>query len=118
MKEIKDLINNHTFIAQDTQKGEPMTPFVDVYTAKIQSDESLEKINFRIVVRGYLKNKELVGDTWSQTASMRTIKCVLEDAVKHNSRVYQLDFIGSFFQGGIKNRVFVMFNSRYAEYFL
>ena len=118
LKEIENLINNKTFLVQDPEKGDSMTPHMDVYKAKSHYDESLYKLKLRIVVRGYLKNKELVGDTWSQTASMRTIKCVLEDAVKHNSRVYQLDFIGSFFQGGIKNRVFVMFNSRYAEYFL
>ena len=39
---------------------------------KIQSDGSLDKSKFRIVVRGDLQDKELVGDTWSPTASMRT----------------------------------------------
>ena len=39
---------------------------------KIQSDGSLDKLKLRIVVRGDLQNKELVVDTWSPTASMRT----------------------------------------------
>ena len=35
---------------------------MDVYKAKIQSDGSLDKLKLRIVVRGDLYNKELVGD--------------------------------------------------------
>ena len=64
MKEIENIINNQNFIAQEVEKDEPVTPRMDVYKAKIKSDGSLDKIKLRIVVRGYLKNKELVGDTW------------------------------------------------------
>ena len=41
---------------------------------KTQSDGSLDKLKLRIVVRGDLHNKELVGDTWSPTAPMSTLK--------------------------------------------
>ena len=54
------------------------------------------KLKLRIVVRGYLQNKEMVGDTWSPTASTRTLKYFLEDSPKHKARVHQLDFIGAF----------------------
>ena len=57
------------------------------------------------MVRGDLQNKELVGDTWSPTASMRTLKYFLADAAKHKARVHQLDFIGLFLQAKVKNRV-------------
>ena len=75
-----------------------MTPCIYVYKAKIQSDGSRDKLKFRIVVRGEQHNKELVGDTWSPTASMRTLKYFLADATKHKARVHQLDFIGEFLQ--------------------
>ena len=78
---------------------------MDVYKEKIQSDESLDKLKLRIVVRGDLQNKEMVGETWSPTASMRTLKYFLADADKHKARVHQLDFIGAFFQAKVKNRV-------------
>ena len=52
---------------------------MDVYKAKIQSDGSLGNIKLIIVVRRYLQNKEIVGDTWSPTASMRTLKYFLAD---------------------------------------
>ena len=71
---------------------------MDVYKAKIQSDGSLDKLKFRILVREDLQNKEMVGDTWSPTASMRTLKYFLADATKQKTRVHQLYFIGAFLQ--------------------
>ena len=107
LTEIKNLINNQTFLIEYKNEVEPVTPFMDVYKAKIQSDGSLDKLKLRIVVRGDLQNKGLVGDTWSPTASVRTLKYFLADETKHKARVHQLDFIGSFFQAKVKNRVFV-----------
>ena len=66
---------------------------MDVYKAKIKSDGSINNLKLRIVVRGYLQNKELVGDNWSPTASMRTLEYFLADATKHKARVHQLYFI-------------------------
>ena len=66
---------------------------------------------------GDLQNKEMVGDTWSPTASMRTLKYFLTDASKHKARVHQLDFIGAFFQAKFNNRVFVKLDMSYADYF-
>ena len=92
-----------------------MNPCMDVYKDKIQSDGSLDKLELRTVVRGYLQNKELVVDTWSPTASMRTLKYFLADATKQKSRVYQLYFIGAFLQAKVKNRIFVKLYIRYAD---
>ena len=47
----------------------------------------------------------MVRDTWSQTASMRTLEYFLADEAKNKARVNQLDFIGAFFQAKVKNRV-------------
>ena len=74
LKEIKNLINNQTFLVQDLEKGDPVTPCMDVKKPKIQYGGFLDKPKFRIVVRGDLQNKELVVYTWSPTASMRTLK--------------------------------------------
>ena len=70
----QNIINNQTFLFKVPEKGEPVTPQMDVHKAKIQSDGSLDKFKLRIVVIGYLKNKELVRDTWSPTASMRNLR--------------------------------------------
>ena len=117
LKEIKNLMNNQTFIVNDSVKDEPVTPCIDVKKDKIQSDGSLDKLNMRIVVRKYLQNKELVVDTWSPTASMRTLKYFLAYSTKQKAGVNKLDFIGSFLQAKFRNRVFVKLDSRYADYF-
>ena len=116
LKEIKNLIKNQTFLIEDQNEGEPVTPCMDVYKVKIQSDVSLDKLKLRIVVRGDLQNKEMAGDTWSPTASMRNLNYFLADAAKHRARVHQLIFIGAFLQAKVKNRVFVKLDIRYTDY--
>ena len=80
---------------------------MDVFKSNIQYGGCLDKLKLIIVVRGDLRNKELVGYTW----------CLSADAVKHKARVHQLDFIGEFLQSIFKNRAFVKLDSRYADYF-
>ena len=64
---------------EDPKDGESVTPSMDVYKAKIQSDGSLDKLSLRIVVRGDFQNKEMVEVIWSPTASMRTLTYFLAD---------------------------------------
>ena len=47
-------MNNQTFLVEDQNEGEPVTPWIDVYKAKIQSDGILDKLKLIIVVRGDL----------------------------------------------------------------
>ena len=75
------------------------------------------QVKLIILVRGDLKNKELFGDTWSPTASMRTLKYFLADAAKHKARVNQLYFIGELLQAKVNNIVFVKLDIRYTYYF-
>ena len=70
-----------------------------------------------MIVREDLQNKEIIGDTWSPTAYMRTLNYFLADAEKHRARVHQIDFISALLQAKAKNRVFVTINIRYADYF-
>ena len=59
---------------EEPGKEDTVNPFMDVYKVKMQSDGSIDKINLIIVVRGYLQNKYIIGDTCSTTASMGTFK--------------------------------------------
>ena len=60
LKEINNLINNQTFLIEDKNDGEPVTPCMDLYKAKIKSDGIIDKLKLRIVVRGDFQNKEMV----------------------------------------------------------
>ena len=90
---------------------------MDVYEAKNQSDGSLEKLKLRIGVIVDLKNKELVGDTWSPADFMRNLKYLLAYKVNHKARVYKLVFIGALLQAKSKMMVFVKLDSIYPDYF-
>ena len=57
LKKIKTLINNQTFLTDETDKGETVTSSMDVYKEKVQYDGIVNKLKLIIVVRGYLKNK-------------------------------------------------------------
>ena len=118
LKEINNLFNNQTFLIEDQNEVEPVTPCMDVYKVKIQSYGSLDKLKLRILIRGYLQNKELVGDICSTTASMRTLKYLLVDETKHKAIFNQLYFIGAFLQAKVNNRVIVKLDIRYTDYFL
>ena len=50
IKEIKNLINNQNFLIEYQNEGELVTPYTNVYKAKIQSDGSLDKLKMKIVV--------------------------------------------------------------------
>ena len=63
----------------DPEKEDPVTPCMDVYTAKIQSDGSIDKLKFIIVVIGDFQSKEIIGYTWYLTESTRTLKYFLAD---------------------------------------
>ena len=56
---------------------------MDVYEVNIQSDDSLDKLNFRILVRDYFWNIEIIGDTWDPTASIKTMKYFLVDSINN-----------------------------------
>ena len=90
---------------------------MDIYKAKIQYDGSLDKLMLIIVVRGDPQNKDWIGYNWLQTASKKTLKYYLSDSAKYKVRVHQLDFMGSFLQAKLKNRVFLNMEIRYADNF-
>ena len=91
----------------------PLPTILNLSLSRLPSD----KLKLRIVVRGDFQNKETVGDNWSPTSSMRTLKYFLADTAKHKARVHQLDSIGAFLKAKVKNRVFVKLDMRYADYF-
>ena len=56
-KEIKNIINNEAFVMNDPDKGDPVTPCMYLYKAKIKSGGSLDNLKLIILVQGDLHNK-------------------------------------------------------------
>ena len=67
----------------DQYKVDPVTPCMDVYKAKMQSDVILYRLKLVILVRGDVQNKEIIGYTWSPISLIRNLKCFLEDVAKN-----------------------------------
>ncbi|MGH7973945.1 MAG: reverse transcriptase domain-containing protein [bacterium] len=116
-KEIKNLVDNGTFLLQDPKADEKVTPCMDTYRAKLKSDGTLDKQKVRIVVRGDLQKQQSKEDTWSPTASVKLLKMFLAHAARMKCRVKQLDFIGALFQANVRERIFVKLPAKYGELF-
>ena len=56
---------------------------------------------------------KMIGNTWTPTESMRTLKNFLSDAANHKAIVHQLGFIGAFLQANLKHRFFLKLDSIY-----
>ena len=59
LKEIKNLIKNYTFLIEDQNEGKPVTPCMDVYKAKIQSDGIHDKLKLNWINLVFLMHVEM-----------------------------------------------------------
>ena len=91
---------------EDPSKWDLLTLNMDVYKANIESYGSLDKLKLLIVIRRYFQNKEIIGDTWYPTVSIRTLKYLLSDSSKQKASLHQLGFIGEFLHSNVKHIVF------------
>ena len=117
-KEINNVINNKTLLVDEAEKGEAMTPYMNVYKAKIQCYGSQDKLKLRILVKGYFQNRDPIGYNWYPTCSMKTLKYLLEYSFKNKVILHQLDSIGAYLQATVNNRGFLKLDSRYEDYFI
>ncbi len=116
-KEIKTLVDAHTFVHDSMREGEKSIPVMELFKVKIKSDGSLDKLKCRMVVRGDLQTKLDTEDKWSPTASFRALKMFLAPAAKLRVRIKQLDFIGAYLQAKTRSRLFVMIYHRYLVFY-
>ena len=58
LKEINNLIKNQTFLIEDQNEGEPVTPCMDVYKAKIESDGGLDKLKLILWLEEICKTRK------------------------------------------------------------
>ena len=102
-------------MVDEQEKRYTVTPCMDVYKTNIQYDGNVDKLKLRTAVREDFQNKDLIGDTWSPTDSMRNLKYFILYSIKYKARVRLLVCIVSFLHSKVKNRVFVKLDSRYAD---
>ena len=92
-------------------------PAMFIFKAKITNKGYLDKLKARLVARGDLQTKHIDDDVWALCIFARTFKTFLCFAVKHNRAVHQLDFVGAFCQGFMKQRMFLQLPIEYKKFF-
>ena len=83
---------------------------------KLNSYGSVENFKARICLRGDMQIKDANSNSWSPTASTRLLKCLIADAARNKTIIYQLDFFHAFIQSEAKRRMFVIFDKEYEQF--
>ena len=105
VEELKFIIDNETLRrGVDLEAGDEVIPAILIFKAKVTSRGFLDKLKAHCVARGDLQQRPGDPDTlWSPCVFARTFKMFIAVAVKKQKPVSQLDFIGAFCQGFMKN---------------
>ncbi len=113
-KEIKTIIDAKTFALDKPMDGESVIPTMKTNKVKIKIDGSLDKLKYRIVVRGDLQDTGME-DSCSPSAPFKSLKMFLADAARSRFKVHQLDFVGAFLLANVRGRIFVTLTKVYGN---
>lgn len=118
-KELKTLIDSGTFKKEACKPNEIVIPTTEANKIKLDQDGNIDKLKVRICVRGdiHKRRNTLMEDPHSPAASMRMSMMIMAEAVRHKSRLFQLDVIGAFLQARMRSRVLIMLPKIYGEVF-
>lgn len=109
MSEEFDAVNrNHTYDLVPPRPNQNVTDTKWIYTLKCFPDGTVRRNKSRLVARGYNQRYGIdYAETFSPVIKSTTVRLVLEQAVRLNWLIRQLDVNNAFLQGTLKDEVYV-----------
>ena len=106
--ELAALEANNTWFLTPLPPGKQAIGCRWVYKIKRKSDGSLERYKARLVAKGYTQLEGIdYHDTFSPTAKMVTIRCLLALAAAQNWSLHQLDVHNAFLHGDLSEEIYM-----------
>lgn len=106
--EIVALETNQTWDVVDKTNGVVPIGCRWVYKIKLKSDGTVERFKARLVAKDYNQQHGIdFHDTFSPTAKIVTIRCLLSIAVVNRWQLHQMDVSNVFLQGDLDEDIFM-----------
>ncbi|BBG98965.1 RmlC-like cupins superfamily protein [Prunus dulcis] len=106
--ELHALESNHTWTITTLPPGKEPIGCKWVYKIKHRSDGSIERYKAHLVAKGYTQTEGIdYHDTFSPTAKMVTVRCLLSLAAAQNWSLHQLDVHNAFLHGDLHEEIYM-----------
>ncbi|VVA37824.1 PREDICTED: Retrovirus-related Pol poly from transposon, partial [Prunus dulcis] len=106
--ELAALESNQTWSLTSLPPGKQPIGCKWVYKIKHRSDGTIERYKARLVAKGYTQTEGLdYHDTFSPTAKMVSVRCVLALAAAHHWSLHQLDVHNAFLHGDLHEEIYM-----------
>lgn len=106
--ELQALIDNNTWTLVPLPPGKRPIGCKWVYRIKYHADGSVERYKARLVAKGFTQTADIdYHDTFSPTAKMVTVRCLLAIAASFGWSLHQLDVNNAFLNGDLLEEIYM-----------